>query len=74
MSTIQLEGLWAYLQTLSLDKQDKQWLANHLLMPDATEKQKQYISDTLSVALKETKTQLAAGSKMPNAFDLLNEL
>ncbi len=74
MSTIQLEGLWAYIQTLSLNKQDRQWLADHLVMPDATEKQKQYISDTLSVALKETKTQLASGAKMPNAFELLNEL
>ena len=74
MSTIQLEGLWAYIQTLSLNKQNKQWLAERLVMPDATEKQEQYVSETLTAALKETKTHLATGAKMPNAFDLLNEL
>lgn len=74
MSTIQLEGLWQYIQTLSLSKRDRQWLAEHLITPDATEHQEQYVADTLSVALKETKMQLASGAKMPNAFDLLDEL
>lgn len=31
MSTIQIEGLWQYIQTLSLSKKNKKWLAERLL-------------------------------------------
>ena len=31
MSTIQIESLWQYIQTLSLSKKNKKWLAERLL-------------------------------------------
>lgn len=31
MGTTQIEGLWAYIQTLSLSNRNKQWLADKLL-------------------------------------------
>ena len=31
MSTAQIEGLWQYIQTLSLSKRNKKWLAERLL-------------------------------------------
>lgn len=31
MSTVQIESLWQYIQTLSLSKRNKKWLAERLL-------------------------------------------
>ncbi len=31
MSTLQIEGLWQFIQTMSLSKRNKQWLAKRLL-------------------------------------------
>lgn len=31
MSTVQIESLWQYIQTLSLSKKNKKWLAERLL-------------------------------------------
>ena len=31
MSTIQIESLWQYIQTLSLSKRNKKWLADRLM-------------------------------------------
>lgn len=36
MSTIQVESLWQYIQTLSLSKRNKKWLAERLLENDTT--------------------------------------
>ena len=43
MSAIQVEGLWQFIQTLSLSNRNKQWLADRLI--EATT-QKTYANDT----------------------------
>lgn len=44
MSTVALHNLWSYLQGLSLSQSDREWLANHLVMP--TKKPKADSADT----------------------------
>lgn len=36
MTTFALNNLWAYLQGLSLSQNDREWLANKLIMPKDT--------------------------------------
>jgi hypothetical protein len=36
MTTFALNNLWAYLQGLSLSQNDREWLANKLIMPKET--------------------------------------
>ena len=74
MSTVQLESLLQFIQSLSLSAQNKKWLAEHLISDEEETLQQKNVSQSLSKALRETKSALAAGKSMPNAFDLLNEL
>ncbi len=37
MSTIQIESLWQYIQSLSLSKKNRKWLAERLLENSAAE-------------------------------------
>ena len=37
MSTVQIESLWQYIQSLSLSKRNKKWLAERLLANDNAE-------------------------------------
>ena len=50
MSTAQLEGLWQYIQTLSLSKRNKKWLAERLLESENSQNQ---ASTTTMKAIKE---------------------
>jgi hypothetical protein len=37
MTSFALNNLWTYLQGLSLSQEDREWLANKLIMPKETE-------------------------------------
>ncbi len=50
MSTAQIEGLWQYIQTLSLSKRNKKWLAERLLENENSQNQ---ASTTTMKAIKE---------------------
>ena len=77
MSTLALQNLLDYL-TATLSISNRRWLAAHLVESKTKEKsqsaQESYVRDSLTKALCETKTAFAQGQKMPNAYDLLNEL
>lgn len=51
MSTVQLEYLWQYIQSLGLSKKNRQWLADKLVAPVAETEEK--------IAGKKTEYQLA---------------
>jgi hypothetical protein len=51
MTSFALNNLWTYLQGLSLSQNDREWLANKLIMPKETEL-KQDNSARLNEALK----------------------
>lgn len=36
MSTVQIEGLWSFIQTLALSNRNKQWLADRLIESTST--------------------------------------
>ena len=63
MSVTQMEGLWQYLQTLSLNKTNRQWLAEHLTMPTKTVEtpNQKYVRESLTRAIKEVKQAEKAG-------------
>ena len=61
MSTIQVEGLWQFIQTLSLSNRNKQWLAARLV---ETSTEKKYANDTEYIqASKKMMKVVAEGDK-----------
>ena len=78
MTTFALNNLWTYIQGLSLKQQEREWLASKLIEPktDApkTAKQKAYIKETLTRALKEVKESQREGRKLQTVDEFIKEL
>ena len=74
---MQLNNLWSYIQGMSLKKKDREWLAGKLLEPvdDAkTARQKAYVKETLTRALKEVEQAKREGRKLKTLDEFLDEL
>ena len=77
MTAMQLNNLWSYIQGMSLKKKDREWLAGKLLEPvdDAkTARQKAYVKETLTRALKEVEQAKREGRKLKTLDEFLDEL
>ena len=78
MTTFALNNLWSYLQGLSLSQRDRKWLAEKLINPTAddakTTRQKAYVKDTLTRAIKEAKAAKREGRKLQTLDEFINEL
>lgn len=78
MTTIALNNLWTYIQGLSLKKKDREWLASKLIEPTAddakTARQKAYVKETLTRALKEVEAAKREGRELQTLDDFLEEL
>ena len=78
MTTFALNNLWSYLQGLSLSQRDRKWLAEKLISPTAddakTTRQKAYVKDTLTRAIKEAKAAKREGRKLQTLDEFINEL
>ncbi|MBR3713967.1 MAG: hypothetical protein IKQ30_07360 [Bacteroidales bacterium] len=78
MTVFALNNLWSYLQGLSLSKKERQWLADKLITPtddDAeTAKQKEYVKETLTRALKDVEDAKREGRKLQTLDEFINEL
>lgn len=78
MTTIALNNLWTYLQGLSLKQRDREWLASKLIEPRAddakTARQKAYVKETLTRALKEVEAAKRGESKMMTEEEFLEGL
>jgi hypothetical protein len=78
MTALALENLWTYIDSLSLKKKDREWLANKLLeskVDDAeTERQKAYVKETLTRALDEVKRAKKGEIKLMTEEEFLDEL
>lgn len=77
MTAIQLNNLWSYIQGMSLKKKDREWLASKLLEPvdDAkTARQKAYVKETLTRALKEVEQAKREGRKLKTLDEFEEEL
>lgn len=72
MNTAALNGLWTYLQTLSLTKKNKEWLAERLIEPaaatiDSSEEETRYImsSDAMMEIIAKGKKEIEQGKFSP---------
>ena len=78
MTTLALNNLWMYIQGMSLKKKEREWLAGKLLEPTAddvkTAKQKVYVEETLTHALKEVEAAKRGEIKMTTEKEFLEEL
>ena len=78
MTTFALNNLWTYIQGLSLKQKDREWLASKLIEPQAedakTTKQKAYVKETLTRALKEVEAAKREGRKLQTLDDFIKEL
>lgn len=78
MTTFALNNLWTYIQGLSLKKQEREWLASKLIEPQAddykTAKQKTYVKETLTRALKEVKESQREGRELQTVDEFIKEL
>ena len=67
MTTFALNNLWTYIEGLSLKKKDREWLASKLIEPKAddakTARQKAYVKETLTRALKRGRSSEARRGK-----------
>jgi len=76
MSSVQIEGLWSYIQTLALSNYNKRWLAERLVESatnnaDGGKKETDYIlsSDAMRQIIEEGDQQLAAGQGIPTKVE-----
>lgn len=76
MSTAQMEGLWQFLQTLSLSKSNKQWLADHLTMPTETIEtpNQKYVRESLTRAFAEVRSAEKEGRNLQSLDEFILEL
>lgn len=78
MTTVALNNLWTYLQGLSLSQKDRNWLAGKLIEPTAddakTAKQKAYVKESLTRALKEVEAAKREGHKLQTLDEFIKEL
>lgn len=78
MTTVAMNNLWAYIQGLSLSKRNRMWLAERLIEPTAddpkTARQKAYVKETLTRALKEARAAQRGEIKLQTEEEFLEEL
>ena len=78
MTTFALNNLWTYIEGLSLKQKDREWLAGKLLEPKVddgkTAKQKAYVRETLTRALKEVEIAKREGRKLQTLEEFEKEL
>ena len=78
MTTFALNNLWTYIEGLSLKKKDREWLASKLIEPKAddakTTRQKAYVKETLTRALKEVEAAKREGRELQTVDEFLKEL
>ncbi len=78
MTTLARNNLWTYIQGLPLSRRDRKWLADRLIEPVAedakTARQKAYVKESLTRALKGVKAAKKEGRKLQPLDEFLEEL
>lgn len=78
MTSIALNNLWTYIDSLALKPKDRNWLAGKLLEPRAddpkTARQKAYVKETLTRALREVKEAKREGRQLQTLDEFIEEL
>ncbi len=78
---VSLDGIWGFLQSLSLSTNNKVWLADKLIESSKEDQlsikkaqQEKYIRESLGRAWKEMKKAEQTTTPLPNAYDLVVQL
>jgi hypothetical protein len=78
MTAVALNNLWTYIDGLSLKQKDREWLASKLIEQKAddtkTARQKAYVKESLTRALKEVKEAKREGRKLQTVDEFIKEL
>lgn len=77
MTTVAMNNLWTYIQGLSLSQRNRKWLAEKLVAPTEdtrTAKQKAYVKESLTRALKGVEAAKREGRKLQTLDEFLEEL
>ena len=78
MTSFALNNLWTYIEGLSLKKKDREWLASKLIEPTVDDtkiaRQKAYVKETLTRALKDVEAAKREGRKLQTVDEFLKEL
>lgn len=77
MTTLALNNLWAFIQSMMLSDRNKQWLADRLVeskTDNIKAAQEKYVKESLTRALNEVKEARQKGEKLQTLDDFLKEL
>lgn len=80
-ATISMDGIWGFLQSLSLSSNNKRWLAERLVESRQVdsieleqEKEMALVRDSMHRAMSEVHSAYQSGASMPNIDKLIAEL
>jgi len=80
-ATVSLDGIWGFLQSLSLSNSNKRWLAERLIesrqidsIELEREKEISLVRDSMTRALDELHEAQLTGATMPDIDNLIAEL
>ena len=80
-ATISLDGLWEFLQSLSLSTNNKKWLADKLIESSQEDqlamqkaREEQFVKDSFQRAWTELQSANKEGKSLPDARNLIAEL
>ena len=78
---VSLDGIWGFLQSLSLSTSNKVWLADKLIESSQEDQialkkslQEKYIRESMGRAWEEVKEAEHVGRPLPDAYDLIAQL
>lgn len=77
MSTVALNNLWIYIQSMMLSDRNKQWLADRLIESKTNNvkaAQEKYVRESLTRAMNEVREARRTGKKLQSAQSLLEEM
>lgn len=83
MSTVALNNLWIYIQSMMLSDRNKQWLADRLIESKTNKvntaqakqaAQEKYVRESLTRAINEVREARRTGKKRQTLDEFLNEL
>ena len=77
MSTVALNNLWTYIESMGLSARNRKWLADRLIEPskaDITKKETTMVVDSFRRSMQEVKEAERNGKELQSLDSLLEEL
>lgn len=77
MTTVAMNNLWTYIQSMMLSDRNKQWLADRLIESKSDSvkaAQEKYVRESLTRAMNEVREARRTGKQLQTLDEFLNEL